>query len=93
MNLELYDEETATLIQLHDIVENDDYPFSPRIRTLREILNKLRPEPKREPPPSLSITSRRAADDTADAVGEIRTRLTDDAGECGGCFASKRVFA
>jgi hypothetical protein len=50
MNLELSDEETATLTQeLHDIVENDRYPFSPRIRTLRGILAKLRPEPVREP--------------------------------------------
>ena len=52
MNLDLSDEEAAALIQeLHDIVENDRYPFSPRIRNLREILNKLRPEPKRGPPP------------------------------------------
>src|SRR4051812_36457882 len=34
MNLELSDEETAALTQeLHNIVENDRYPFSPRIRT------------------------------------------------------------
>jgi len=59
MNLELSDEETAALIQeLHDIVENDRYPFSPRRRspiearaklypTLRGILAELRPEPVR----------------------------------------------
>ena len=41
MHLELSDEETATLTQeLHDIVENDRYPFSPRIRMLRAILAK-----------------------------------------------------
>jgi hypothetical protein len=52
MNLELSDEQTAVLTrELHDTVENDRYPFSPRIRSLREILNKLRPEPKREPLP------------------------------------------
>ena len=52
MNLELSDEETAALIQeLHDLVENDRYPFSPRIRTLRAILAKFRPEPAREPLP------------------------------------------
>jgi hypothetical protein len=50
MHLDPSDEETAALTQeLHDIVENDRYPFSPRIRTLRAILNKLRPEPAREP--------------------------------------------
>jgi len=52
MQLELTDEETAALAQeLHDIVENDRYPFSPRIRTLRGILGKIRPEPVREPLP------------------------------------------
>jgi hypothetical protein len=52
MNLDLSDEETAALTQeLHDIVENDRYPFSPRIRTLRAVRNKLRPEPVREPLP------------------------------------------
>ena len=30
--------------ELHEIVENDHYPFSPRIRTFRDILTKLRPE-------------------------------------------------
>jgi hypothetical protein len=56
MNLDLTDEEAAALTQeLHDIIESDKYPFSPRIRTLREILAKLRPEPVREslPPPKV----------------------------------------
>jgi hypothetical protein len=54
MALELTDDETAALTkELHDIVENDRYPFSPRIRTLRGILAKLRPEPVREPLPPL----------------------------------------
>ena len=56
MNLDLSDEEAAALAQeLHDIVENDRYPFSPRIRTLRAVLTKLdlpapRPEPLPLPP-------------------------------------------
>jgi len=51
-HLDLSDDEAAALAQeLHAIVENDRYPVSPRIRTLREILNKLRPEPVREPLP------------------------------------------
>jgi hypothetical protein len=50
MNLDLTDEETAALTrELHNIVENDRYPLSPRIRTLRAILAELRPEPAREP--------------------------------------------
>jgi hypothetical protein len=52
MTLGLTDEEAAALTQeLHEIVENDRYPFSPRIQTLRAILAKLRPEPPREPLP------------------------------------------
>ena len=46
MNLELSDEQTAALeTELRNIVENDRYPFSPRIRSLREILHMIRPEP------------------------------------------------
>jgi hypothetical protein len=53
MHLDLSDEETAAVTQeLHDIVEGDRYPLSPRIRTLRAILAKLRPEPVREPLPA-----------------------------------------
>jgi len=48
MHLELSDEAAAALTQeLHDIIETDRYPFSPRIRTLRAVLAKLRPEPAR----------------------------------------------
>jgi hypothetical protein len=64
MNLDLTDEETAAPTQeLHGIVENDRYPFSPRIRNLRAILNKLRPERAREPlpPPKARSTKRRPA--------------------------------
>jgi hypothetical protein len=52
MHLDLSDEDAAALTQeLHDIAESDRYPVSPRIRTLRAILVKLRPEPVREPLP------------------------------------------
>jgi hypothetical protein len=64
MNLDLTDEETAALTQeLHDIVESDRYRFSPRIRALRAILAKLRPEPVREPlpPPKVYAPPRAAA--------------------------------
>ena len=51
-HLELSDEEAAALVrELHDIIESNRYPFSPRIRTLRAILAQLRPEPVREPSP------------------------------------------
>jgi hypothetical protein len=52
MHLDLTDEEAVALTQeLYDNVENDRYPFSHRIRTLRGILAKLRPEPARDPLP------------------------------------------
>jgi hypothetical protein len=52
MNLDYPTKKATALAQeLHDIIENDRYPFSPRIRTLRAILAKLRPEPARKPLP------------------------------------------
>ena len=52
MDLDLSDAETAALTkELDDIIRNDRYPFSERIRTLKAILAKLRPEPVREPLP------------------------------------------
>ena len=60
MHLDLTDDETAALTQeLHDIVESDKYPFSARIRTLRAILAKLRPEPARDLPPAATEGNRR----------------------------------
>jgi hypothetical protein len=54
MSLELTDEQTEALIRaLSQIIENDRYPFSARIRTLKEIRAKIRPEPAREPWPPL----------------------------------------
>jgi hypothetical protein len=42
MTLELTDEEAAALLrELNTIIENDRYPLSPRIRTLRDIRAKL----------------------------------------------------
>jgi hypothetical protein len=52
MHLDLSDDEAAALIkELHDTVDNDRYPFSERVGTLKAILAKLRPEPVREPLP------------------------------------------
>jgi hypothetical protein len=52
MYLGLTDEKAAALAQeLHNIVENDRYPLSRRVQTLKAILAKLRPEPLREPLP------------------------------------------
>jgi len=54
MTLDLTDEETAALLgELDRVIDNDRYPFSPRIRTLTAIRDKIRPEPVREPMPPL----------------------------------------
>ena len=56
MHLDLTDDEAAALTQeLHEIVENDRYPFSPGISTLSGILAKLRPEPARKPLPPVKV--------------------------------------
>jgi hypothetical protein len=52
MTLDLSDEQAAALLrELDHIIDGDRYFLSPRIRTLREIRTKIRPEPVREPPP------------------------------------------
>ena len=52
MELNLNDEQAATLLrELDSIIENDRYPLSPRIQTLREIREAIKPYPAREPPP------------------------------------------
>jgi hypothetical protein len=69
MHLGLSGEAAAALTQeLHDIVENDCYPFPPRIRTLRGILTKLRPEPVRKPLPPLKVCARRRKAVTGDGA-------------------------
>jgi hypothetical protein len=52
VNLDLNDVQTEALIrELSSIIQNDRYPFSPRIVTLKEILGMMRSEPEREPLP------------------------------------------
>jgi hypothetical protein len=54
MNLEFTEEEAAALLrELDAIIAADRYFLSPRITTLKEIRNKIRPEPEREPLPAL----------------------------------------
>jgi hypothetical protein len=52
MQLDLNDEQTATLLgELDRIIDSDRFPLSPGIQTLKEIRAKIRPEPVREPLP------------------------------------------
>jgi hypothetical protein len=69
MTLELTDEETAALLrELDNLIDGDRCQFSARVRTLKAIRGKIRPEPVREPlppppkqyvPPRPSATKRR----------------------------------
>jgi hypothetical protein len=52
MTLDLTDEETAALLrELDGLIDADRYFLSPRIKTLKAIRTKLRPESVREPLP------------------------------------------
>jgi len=52
MNLDLTDEEAAALLrELDGLIDGDRYFLSPRIKTLKAIRAKIRPEPAREPLP------------------------------------------
>jgi hypothetical protein len=52
MNLDLTDEETEALLrELTHIIDGDRYQFSARVRMLKAIRAKIRPEPVREPLP------------------------------------------
>jgi hypothetical protein len=54
MELDLTDDETAALARvLKSTIDADRYPLSPRIQTLKTILDKIRPEPVRELPSPL----------------------------------------
>jgi hypothetical protein len=51
-HLDLEDEEpTALIALLTRTIDGDRYQLSPRVRTLKAILAKLKPEPVREPLP------------------------------------------
>ena len=56
MTLDLTDDETDALAKLLRRTTDDDrYPLSPRVQTLKTILAKLRPEPVRNPLPPLKV--------------------------------------
>jgi hypothetical protein len=52
MQLDLTDDETVALTRLlTNTIDADRYPLSPRVQTLKAVLDKIRPEPVREPLP------------------------------------------
>jgi hypothetical protein len=64
MNLDLTDHEAALLLkELSGLIDGDRYFLSERIKTLKAIRAKIRPEPAREPlsPPPRIYASPRAS--------------------------------
>ena len=56
MMLDLTEEETDALAQLLSrTIDDDRYPLSSRVQTLKAILAKIRPEPVREPLPARKV--------------------------------------
>jgi hypothetical protein len=54
MMLDLTEEETDALARLLSrTIDDDRFPLSPRIQTLKAVLEKIRPEPARVPLPPL----------------------------------------
>jgi hypothetical protein len=52
MNVDLTDEETAALLrELDSLIDGDRYFMSQRIKTMKAIRGKIRPEPVRAPSP------------------------------------------
>src|SRR6516165_11467472 len=76
-HLDLEDEEpTALIALLTRTIDGDRYQLSPRVRTLKAILTKLRPEPVREPlPPPRCYSPPRRWSREADAEGAKRGPL------------------
>src|SRR5215472_1843559 len=79
MNLDLTDEQSEALARLlRSAIDDDRYPLSPRVRTLQEILDQLRP-----PPPQgrrWGPMRRRAWGDTAGAANGANLALGAHAG-------------
>jgi hypothetical protein len=74
MMLDLTDEETDALARLLSrTIDDDRYPLSPRVQTLKGILAKIRPEPVREPlpPPKVYAPPRATAAKKGGDGGEV----------------------
>jgi hypothetical protein len=66
--------------ELHDIVESDRYPFSPRIRTLRAVLAKLDP-PGAAAGTAAAAECRRSAGCWVRQVATLKARGSREIGE------------
>jgi hypothetical protein len=79
MNLDLSDEEAAALLrELDNIIDGDRYFMSQRIKTLKAIRAKIRPEPVREPlllSKVYALPRAKAAERPLPAGGPIASRI------------------
>jgi hypothetical protein len=84
MNLDLTDEETAALLrELDGLIDGNRYFMSQRIKTLKAIRAKIRPEPVREPlpaPPKQYALPRATARQRRRAGRRLPRRRSDRAG-------------
>src|SRR5438876_7091879 len=90
MHLDLTDEETAALLrELDALIDGDRYFMSQRIKTLKAIRAKIRPEPMREPspPPSKQYAPPRATAKQRQRGGRGAARTR------GGTLQLRRDFA
>jgi hypothetical protein len=78
MMLDLTEEETDALARLLSrTIDDDRYPLSPRIHTLKTVLAKIRPEPVREPlPRQRSMRHRELLAPNGNGADRLRLRLT-----------------
>src|SRR5438094_209330 len=95
MSLKLSEEETAALLAELDRISSDDrYPLSPRIRMLRTVRAKIRPEPVREPlqPAPRQYAPRRATARQRRRKGAPRTAKSSQLDwDCGLMRSSKAM--
>ena len=76
MNLDLTDEESAALLgELDRIIDDDRYPFSPRIRTLTAIRDRSGRSRRASPCRPRSITNRCVSSEVAGAASDSATKI------------------
>jgi hypothetical protein len=92
MKLDLTDAQTAPLLtELDRIIDGDRYPFSPRIRSLKEIHALIKPYPVHEPAPPPKHYEPPSKADTGVAVEGLRRPAGDTWQHRSGAYAADRV--
>jgi len=86
LNTNLTEEDRADLARiLRDVIDADRYPFSPKVRRLKELLEKIDPEPKPDvtphPPPRPAGVPVRHQGFCDNELDKIREALAHRCGE------------